>query len=172
MLLKKIFLLFILTNVVNFCFSQEAKIKVYAFVAEECPVSISMAPALKSISEKYAGTQTEFYLVFPMATSTAEAAEAFKTENNLTQFTVKVDRYQTLTKKLSASVTPEVIITGTDGAVLYKGRINDSFSQPGKKKHTYANHDFADAMDNISAGREMPKPWKPAVGCYITIENQ
>lgn len=161
-------LLFFLNNL-SLCFSQEAKIKVYVFVAEECPVSLAMTPSLRSVSEQYAAA--EFYLVFPMTTSTAEGAEAFKKENKLSRFSIKVDHYQTLTKKMGATVTPEAIITSTDGTVLYKGRINDSYLQPGKKKHTYVNEDLADALAAASAGREMPKPWKPAVGCFITLEK-
>ena len=168
--LKKILLLFIFINIINFSFSQEKKIKVYAFVAEECPVSIFMAASLKSVADRYAG-HAEFYLIFPMSTSDYTSAETFKKENKLTHFTVKVDKYQTLTKKLGASVTPEVIITGADDTVLYKGRINDAFTQPGKKKHAYAHDDLGDALAYISTGNAMPKPWKPAIGCFITIEK-
>lgn len=105
MLLKKILLLLIFTNAINFSFSQEKRLKVYAFVAEECPVSIAMASSLRSVSESYASAKTEFYLVFPMSTSTAEAAALFQTENKLSRFIIKIDRYQTLTKKLGALVS-------------------------------------------------------------------
>lgn len=171
MLLKKPLLFVLLMTGATFCFSQEKKIKVYAFVAEECPVSIFMAASLKSVAERYAGNAV-FYLVFPMATSDYATAEAFKKENKLAQFAVRVDKYQTLTKKLGASVTPEVIITGADDTILYKGRINDAFTQPGTKKHAYSHEDLGDALDYITTGKEMPKPWKPAVGCYITIEKE
>ena len=68
--------------IANFCFSQQQKIKVYAFVAEECPVSIFMAASLKTVSERYAGS-AEFYLVFPMSTSDYATAELFKKSNKL-----------------------------------------------------------------------------------------
>jgi len=170
MLRKKILLLFILLNSITICFSQEQKIKVYAFVAEECPVSIFMAASLKRVAERYAGN-AEFYLVFPMSTSDYASAELFKKENELTEFSIKVDKYQTLTKKLGALVTPEVIITGAGETILYKGRINDAFTQPGKKKHSYSHDDLGDALAYISNGKQMPTPWKPAVGCFITIEK-
>jgi len=170
MLSKKILLLLALTISANFCFSQEPKIKVYAFVAEECPVSIFMAASLKKVAEQYTGSAA-FYLVFPMSTSDQASAEIFKKENELTEFVVKIDKYQMLTKKLGASVTPEVIITGADDTILYKGRINDAYTQPGKKKHSYSRDDLGAALAYIRDGKEMPKPWKPAVGCFITIEK-
>lgn len=171
MLLKKILSVLILLTAVNICFAQEQKIKVYAFVAEECPVSIFMAASLKRVAENYAGN-AQFFLVFPMSTSDYTTAELFKKENGLTDFTIKVDKHQTLTKKLGASVTPEVIITGAGETVLYKGRINDAFTQPGKKKHSYSQDDLGNALAYVTNGQEMPKPWKPAVGCFITIEKE
>lgn len=167
---KKIFLLFIFASGINCCFSQEKKVSVYAFVAEDCPISIFMASSLKSVADIYAA-KVNFYLVFPFSTSTNKTATAFKTKNQLTQFITKVDKEQRITKKLGATVTPEVVITGTDETILYQGRINDAYAQPGKRKHIYTSNDLAAALENISNGREMPKPWKHAVGCYITNEN-
>ena len=119
----------------------------------------------------YAG-KVNFYLVFPFSTSTHKSATAFKTKNQLTRFILKVDKDQRITKKLSATVTPEVVITGTDETILYQGRINDAYLQLGKRKHIYTSNDLAAALENITNGREMPKPWKRAVGCYITHENE
>ena len=167
MLIKKTIFLFLFVNSTIFCFSQEKKINVYAFVAEECPISIFMASSLKSVADRYAG-KVNFYLVFPFSTSTNKSATAFKTKNGLTQFITKVDKDQRITKKLGATVTPEVVITGTDETILYQGRINDAYLQPGKRKHIYSSNDLAAALENISNGQEMPKPWKRAVGCYIT----
>ena len=171
MLIKKIILLFLFAVSTIFCFSQEKKINVYAFVSEECPISIFMASSLKAVAERYAD-KVNFYLVFPFLTSTNKTATAFKTKNQLTRFITKVDKDQQITRKLSATVTPEVIITGANETILYKGRINDAYLQPGQRKHIYANNDLAAALENITNGREMPKPWKRAVGCYITHENE
>jgi hypothetical protein len=171
MIIKKVVFLFLFVSSTIFCFSQEKKINVYAFVAEECPISIFMASSLKTVADRYAG-KVNFYLVFPFSTSTNKSATEFKKQHQLTQFITKVDIQQQITKKLRARVTPEVIITGADGTILYQGRINDAYLQPGKRKHIYANNDLAVALENISNGREMPKPWKRAVGCYITNKNE
>ena len=171
MRIKKIILLFLFAISTIFCFSQEKKINVYAFVAEECPISIFMASSLKNVAGTY-GDKINFYLVFPFSTSTHEKAGAFKAENLLNTFIIKMDKAQRLTKKLGATVTPEVIITGENDTILYQGRINDAYAQPGKRKHIYTSNDLAAALENISNGKEMPKPWKRAVGCYITNENE
>jgi hypothetical protein len=168
---KKIFLLLVSVIAVNLGFGQEKKINVYAFVAEDCPISIFMAASLKSVAERH-DSKVNFYLVFPFATSTSKTALDFKSKNTLSNFTVKLDKNQRLTKKLGATITPEVVITDAEETILYRGRINDAYQQPGKRKHIYSSNDLADALDNIATGREIPGPWKRAIGCFITPENE
>lgn len=167
MVTKKFLFLVLFATGVHVCFSQEKKISVYAFVAEECPISIFMASSLQAMAATYRD-QINFYLVFPFATSTHEKAGAFKAENLLNNFTILMDNSQHLTKKLGAKVTPEVVVTGEGDMILYKGRINDAYAQPGKRKHIYTSNDLAVALEKITNGAEMPRPWKNAVGCYIT----
>jgi hypothetical protein len=168
---KKILLLLILTTSITCSFAQEKKVSVYAFVAEDCPISIFMASSLKTVADMYAD-KINFYLVFPFSTSTNKSATAFKTKNQLTRFVTRVDKDQRITHKLGATVTPEVVITGADETILYQGRINDAYLEPGKRKHIYSSNDLATALENITNGKEMPKPWRRAVGCYITKENE
>ena len=171
MALKKILLIIIFTTSINFCFSQHKKVSVYAFVAEECPISIFMAPSLKNIADQYAGN-IDFYLVFPFSTSTVKSASSFKRKNKLALFTAKIDKDQSITKKMGATITPEVVITGADDSILYRGRINDAYLEPGKRKHIYTNNDLATALEIITNGKEVPRPWKRAIGCFITKENE
>ena len=168
---KKIALLLLFATSITSGFSQQKKINVYAFVAEDCPISIFMASSLRNVADIYAD-KINFYLVFPFSTSTSKTATAFKTKNQLTQFINKVDKEQRITKKLGATITPEVVITGENDTILYQGRINDAYAQPGKRKHIYTNNDLATALENILNGGEMPKPWKRAVGCFITNKNE
>lgn len=167
---KKIVLILLFATSITTSFSQQKEINVYAFVTEECPISIFMASSLNDVAGTY-GDKINFYLVFPFSTSTPEKAGEFKAENLLKDFIIIMDGKQQLTRKLGATITPEVVITGEKDNILYKGRINDAYAQPGKRKHIYTSNDLATALGNILAGREMPKPWKNAVGCYITNEN-
>ncbi|RYY68993.1 MAG: hypothetical protein EOO13_10790 [Chitinophagaceae bacterium] len=151
--------------------AQEKKINVYAFMAEECPISIFMAASLKSVSEMY-GENANFFLVFPVSSSNEKTANAFKKKHQLQRFSVVVDSSQLLTKTLGAKVTPEVVIINDQSVLLYKGRINDAYSQPGKRKHIFSNHDLAEALQRIVAGEPAPTAWKPAIGCIITLKKR
>jgi Thioredoxin-like domain len=152
-------------------FAQTKNIKVYVFAAEECPVSIYMTKSLATISDSYKDN-ADFYLVFPLKSSTGKTANNFKTKNKLTNFFITVDAKQTLTKKLGAKITPEVVVANEADSVLYRGRINDAYLEPGKRRHIYSNNDLADALALITAQKQVPVPWKPAVGCYITFNKK
>ncbi len=167
MTVKKLIILFITLTAFLPVKAQEQQLNVYIFVAEECPISIFMAPTLKRMQEAYAD-KLHFNLVFPFANSTLESAAAFRTQNNLQLFSIKLDPQQKVARKLGASITPEAVVTDAAGNVLYRGRINDAYSQPGKRKHIFNNNDLADALANICNGRQPAKPWRHAVGCFIT----
>ena len=140
-------------------------------MAEECPISIFMATSLKAVADSYE-KDANFYLVFPVSSSTEASAATFKKKHQLQQFKIIIDSTQQLTTTLGARVTPEVAITNELAIVLYKGRINDAYSQPGKRKHIFSGHDLSDAMEKIVAGHSIPQPWKPAIGCFITMKKK
>jgi hypothetical protein len=167
----KIFLfLFIITS--SICtLAQPKTIHVYAFVAEECPISIYMAGALSEIAQSY-NSKADFNLVFPLKSSNNKTTSLFKTKNKLPLYNIILDKDQGISKKLGATVTPEVIITDADNKVIYRGRINDAYLEPGKRRHIFGSNDLNNALAMITEGKEFPKPWKKAVGCYITYNKR
>jgi hypothetical protein len=152
-----------------FSYSQHKPLKVYVFIAEKCPISIFMTKSLKEISESYS-QQADFYLVFPMENSHQKSASKFKSTYELNHYSILMDKKLILTKKMGATVTPEVIITHTNGSVVYQGRINDAYLEPGKRRHFFTGNDMRDALQLLVENQSVPKPWKPAVGCLITLD--
>lgn len=168
--MKKL-LLFLFIFISTCCFSQTKNINVFVFVAEECPICIYMTKSLAGISESYSD-RANFFLVFPLKSSSLKTATAFKTKSKLADYTVTMDKKQALVKKLGAKITPEVIVTDNSDSILYKGRINDAYLEPGKRRHIYKSHDLSTALSLLVNEKQVPQPWKPAVGCYITIEKK
>lgn len=141
----------------------------YIFVAEECPISIFMVNDLIKLAEDY-GADCNFVLVFPMKKSTSETALSFLKEHGLDQFTIELDTLQEIAKKYEAKVTPEIVIEkNSSNTVLYRGRINDAYFAPGRKRHTPLQRDAASAFANILSHKTVPKPWETAIGCFITF---
>lgn len=145
-----------------------SEITVYVIIAEECPICNYMGKPLSKIADEYK-ERVKFIAVFPLKNSNYKTIHLFKLKYGLEAYESLLDSDQQITKKLGASVTPEVIITRGDTEILYRGRINDSYYAPGKVKHRSRSNDLKSALDNIFSGIDVNKPWAPAVGCYITL---
>ncbi len=167
--MKKSFILLLLFFIVALTHAQNKPYKVYVFIAEECPISIYMTGTLKNISEAYFNS-ADFFLVFPLENSTQETAATFKTAYSLDSFKIILDPTLKLTKSLKATVTPEAVIMNYADMVVYRGRINDAYLEPGKRRHNFSHNDLSDALQILSNNKTVPRPWKPAVGCLITID--
>ncbi|HZI54109.1 MAG TPA: redoxin domain-containing protein [Chitinophagaceae bacterium] len=140
---------------------------VYVFLAEECPICNFMGKPLNTIYKKYQDN-VDFHAVFPVKNSNYKTSQLFKQQYDLLNFETLLDKDQTLTKQLGATVTPEVIITNAQGEIHYKGRINSAYYAPGKMKHSSIKNDLDQALAALISGKDVPQPWPAAIGCYIT----
>ena len=148
----------------------QQNISVYVFLAEECPISIYMVQPLSQVAEKYGG-QANFYAVFPKSNSSEATAEAFVDRYEMKGFSNILDVDQSLSRQLNAVVTPEVIVLNDQGKVLYKGRITNAYTAPGKMRHGSRTNDLDRVMSRIVNGQPAPQPWADAVGCFITFSQ-
>lgn len=164
-IMKKI--LFFLLAALSFT-TLQAQFNVYIFVAEECPISIYMAQPLQDAIATHQDKAT-FYAVFPLKKSTSESAQQFLTQYQLTGYIPIIDNQQTLTKQLGATITPEVVITDKDNRILYRGRISNAYSAPGRMKHGPRINELKAALARLGRGEKPLEPWAEAVGCYITF---
>ena len=80
---------------------------------------------------------------------------------------VLVDKTQVLAKLLGAKTTPEVVVFGPDGAILYQGRVNDLYLGPTKRQREVKTHDLRDALAAIREGQPIATPRTEAMGCGI-----
>lgn len=164
---------YILLSILLFQFAQVSGQKdytVYVFMAEECPVCNYIAKSLSLTSEEYKD-QVDFVLVFPQRISNIKTASLFKKKYNLTNFFIKIDTDHIITNKYNGNVTPEVVIVNRQDAILYKGRINNSYASPGRMKHGKVSEDLKINLQKILQNQIVEKPWPEPVGCYITRKN-
>lgn len=145
-------------------------INVFVVVAEECPICVYMTENLKT-GAFYNSENVNYTLVFPNERSNYKTMSLFKKKYGLDNYEVVLDKNQTLTKKLGATITPEVIITDDDENVLFRGRVNDAYHAPGKKKRRHPNNEYSRHIKMASRGLEIEKPWPQAIGCYITFNQ-
>lgn len=141
---------------------------VYVFIGEDCPICNYMGKPLSVLAEKF-DDQVAFHAVFPLKNSNYKTSQLFKQQYEMLSFETLLDKDQSLTRKLGASVTPEVVITDSMGTVHYRGRINNAYYAPGKMKHSSIKNDLDEALTTLLLGGTVAQPWPLPVGCYITM---
>lgn len=161
--------------VLLFCFFlsfgvKASGIKVYIIISEECPICQFMGPELGNINE-YFGDQADLYLVFPFRNTNIKEASLYKREFGLSAFEVLMDADQSISKGLGATITPEAIVVNEKDEIIYRGRINDTYLSPGRRKHSAGRRDLQIAISNAINDKPIEPTWPNAVGCYITFYN-
>lgn len=135
------------------------------FYGHDCPVSNGYAPEINRICSGY--SNFNFYVVQVGADLTATAARAHARQYHL-RAPVLLDPRHELVKVAGATVTPEAVVLGRGGEILYRGRIDNQYAALGKQRRAGATqHDLRDALDAIGAGKPVGVKETTAVGCLI-----
>ena len=79
-----------------------------------------------------------------------------------------LDAEQKVAKKFGAKITPEVVVVGKEGNVLYQGRINDLYLSPTKRQREVTKTDLRDALAAIREGKPVDVARTEAMGCKIS----
>lgn len=142
----------------------EKDASVLVFFWQDCPVSNGYAPELNRIAASH--TNCAFYIVQVDPELTPAAAREHATQYHLSM-PVLLDPKHQLVKLAHANVTPESVVFGKNGNVLYRGRIDDNYAAFGKKRALARQHDLIDALDAIATSQPVKLRETKAIGCLI-----
>ena len=137
---------------------------VLIFFCQDCPISNSYAPEINRLCGGH--TNFAFYIVQVDPGLTAAAAKEHAREYDL-RAPVLLDPRHRLVRLAKATVTPEAVVLGKNGEILYRGRIDDLYAGLGKKRSATAHHDLCEVLDDIAAGKKVKPKETRAVGCLI-----
>ena len=139
--------------------------RVLIFLAPLCPICQNMTFDLRQLEADYAGDDVEFVGIFPNTSTTAAQIQSFKDTYSLSM-TMMQDTAG-WAETLGAKWTPEVFVLDVRDSVVYRGRINDRYFAPGKRKPKTKRRDLDAALRDCLAGRPVADPVTDAVGCPI-----
>ena len=137
---------------------------VLIFYLQDCPICNSYAPEINRIAVTF--TNFAFYIVQVDPDLKLEAAKQHARQYAL-RSPVLLDPGHDLVKRAAATVTPEAVVIGKDGGIVYRGRIDNLYVEPAKKRSSATSHDLRDALETIQAGRRVKQKQTKAVGCVI-----
>ncbi len=78
-------------------------------------------------------------------------------------FPYLVDVDQSVARSLGAVCTPEFFLYDADGVLVYHGRLDDNWQDPGR----VTRQELRDAVRALAQGRPVPGEQRPALGCSI-----
>jgi hypothetical protein len=142
----------------------------FFFIRPDCPIANAYHPEIKRLAREYEPRGIASVVVY------AEAdLEPWKAECHVFEFDAGcpaiLDPHLSLARKLGATVTPEAAVVSREGALLYRGRIDDQYAEVGKRRPEATRHDLRDALEAVLAGRPAPCPRTEGVGCSIDFPS-
>jgi thiol-disulfide isomerase/thioredoxin len=142
------------------------KATVFIFVATECPNSNTYAPILARLYREYSPRGIAFFNVYSDPSESSATVRKHDADF-LTPFPALLDPHQTLARETGARSTPEVVILGSAGQQLYRGRVDNRFVEPGKTRYQPTENDLEEALKAILQGRAVAHAVTKTIGCAI-----
>jgi hypothetical protein len=139
---------------------------VVVFISSECPVSNTYIPVLNKLAADFAPRGFAFVGAYVDPESDLPAFREHVKSYGIT-FAAADDRAHRLVRAASARITPEAAVFSEEGAVLYRGRIDDRVGDLGFARPAATRNDLRDVLEAIAAGKPGPFPSKPGFGCFI-----
>ena len=135
---------------------------VVIFIATKCPYSNAYNDRMRQMAEDYAKKGVLFVGINSNKTEPEDEVKAHAKQNKWA-FTLVKDPGNKVADLYDARRTPEVYVVGSDGKLLYHGRIDENYEEPSK----VTSPDLKNALDQILAGQPVAKAETKAFGCTI-----
>jgi len=138
---------------------------VYVFLAEGCPVCQYYTLRLRELQQEF-GAQVRWVAVFPNRLSTDSSALQFLLTHDLAM-QIRLDPELVFCKVYGVTTTPEVVVKDERNRLRYRGRIDDRYYAPGKRRQQVTRHDLQITLHRILKGEEFSLQQTDAIGCLL-----
>ena len=142
------------------------KVCVFIFLDVECPISQYYTQNLQKLFVKYQMANIVFFTIFPTKYTHKAEIEFFNKKYELTIPSI-LDKFQNITKKLNATVTPEVFVLNKGGQIVDSGCIDNSFFALGKRNLTPKKLYLEQTLELLINNKVPQKSHVEAIGCEI-----
>jgi hypothetical protein len=139
---------------------------VLIFIGHDCPISNAYSKEIVRLGRAFAAKNVSVCVVYADADLGADAARRHAKDYGFT-CPALLDPKLTLARAVGATIKPEAVVLSPRGELMYRGRINDRYVDFGKRREQVTRHDLQDAVEAVLAGRPVPTPRAPAIGCDI-----
>jgi hypothetical protein len=144
-----------------------ARFVLFLFVRTDCPISNRYAPEVGRLAACFEPLGVEFVLVYPDASQAVAAIQEHLSSFAFAARPLRDPRHE-LVRLAGATVTPEAALFDRDGSLLYRGRIDDRFTDFGKARLQASSRDLENALIAVTRNERVPVPRTRAVGCFLS----
>jgi mono/diheme cytochrome c family protein/thiol-disulfide isomerase/thioredoxin len=141
-----------------------ARATVLVLVSPTCPISNSYAPALERLSTAH-GSDVAVRLVYSEPDLEAQAVEEHRASFGLSM-PFLLDPRGAIATELGARVVPEAFVLDAEGRVVYRGRIDDAWTDLGQRRGA-TRFELRAALEAQLAGRAIETPETEGIGCLL-----
>jgi hypothetical protein len=149
--------------------SPESRAVVLFFAASDCPIANRYVPEVQRLTREFEPLGVRVWFVYPNPGDSAKVVRAHNLEFSITAHSA-LDTRHSLTRMAHATTTPEAAVFVPHGEELrevYRGRIDDRYLSLGTERPQATRHDLEDAIRAVLAGKPVPQPGGPPIGCSI-----
>jgi hypothetical protein len=142
---------------------------VLIFAASDCPISNRYVPEIARLNREFSTHGVRIWWVFPNPEDTAPIITKHNADFAIAEPAV-LDSRQTLARFAHISTTPESAVFTVEGHELhqvYHGRIDDRYLSIGRERPQPEHRDLEVAIEAALAGKPVPRPGGPPVGCWV-----
>lgn len=146
--------------------SPSCKAVAVVFLSTDCPISNAYVPAMNRLASMAGDRGIEFFGVISAPGVTHMQAREHREAYGIA-FPVLFDSSGELRRTLRPTHTPQALVIGLDGNLLYTGRIDDRYADLGQKKEEPTQSELEDALRAVISGRDVTVPCTTPVGCPL-----
>jgi hypothetical protein len=146
--------------------SQADRSHILFFVTSDCPISNFYSADIQALCAAYRPRNVACTLVYEDVGIDDAGVRKHVEEYGYRGMSTRIDRDRSTARRVGATITPQAVLV-VDGEVKYRGRIDNRYEAFGKPRRVVTAHDLRDALDAVLAGRAVPNPETPALGCAI-----
>ena len=136
------------------------------FLSPECPLCQNYTLTLNNMIKKYWNNNVKIIGIFPGTFFSKADFLDFKKKYKVS-FPLYTDASNMLTKRLGATVTPEVFLIDSQGKIQYKGRIDNWAYEVSRKRKVITQHDLQNALESLIHHQPILVTQTKAIGCFI-----
>lgn len=145
---------------------------VFVFLFTECPIANGYIPELNRIYRESQRSKAgvDFYGVVSDRSTTFSAAAKHSGEFQI-EFPVLFDASGDLAQALSPTHVPEAFVFDRADRLAYRGRIDDTYADLGKRRPQATTHDLRDAVQAVIHGRAVAASRTQPIGCLLETKR-